>query len=234
MTALRAGAATGVIASTVFVFLGVACGVPCSVAAQKRLELVAYVGRYRPTSILGSGAGVTLKQQASVTEGARLTLWWPGRLGIEATVGSAPSALWSSLNGLNYPAAVQTASAKVLLQVTPPAARAALRVGGGVGRVGHSGNAYPTWYVGPTTFLGGIANVGASIKLTRWMVVRFDAEDFVYPAHVGRCTRTTSSDVCDIWTAALFTNPPITATPTSSVLQHDVVLSIGIGLSGPL
>jgi hypothetical protein len=178
MTALRAVAATGVIASTVFVFLGVACGVPCSVAAQKRLELVAYVGRYRPTSILGSGAGVTLKQQASVTEGARLTLWWPGRLGIEATVGSAPSALWSSLNGLNYPAAVQTASAKVLLQVTPPAARAALRVGGGVGRVGHSGNAYPTWYVGPTTFLGGIANVGASIKLTPWLVVRFDAEEF--------------------------------------------------------
>ncbi len=30
--------------------LGLACGVPCSVAAQKRLELVAYVGRYRPTS----------------------------------------------------------------------------------------------------------------------------------------------------------------------------------------
>src|SRR5260370_21724372 len=135
--------------------LGLACGVPCSVAAQKRLELVAYVGRYRPTSILGSGAGVTLKQQASVTEGARLTLWGPGRLGIEATVGSAPSALSSSLFGLNYPAAVQTASAKVLLQVTPPAARAELRVGGGVGRVGHSGNAYPTWHVAPTTFLGG-------------------------------------------------------------------------------
>jgi hypothetical protein len=231
MTALRAGAATGIIASTVFVFLGVACGVPCSVAAQKRLELVAYVGRYRPTSILGSGAGVTLKQQASVTEGARLTLWWPGRLGIDATVGSAPSALWSGLTGLN-PAAVQTASAKVLLQVTPPAARAALRVGGGVGRVGHSGNAYPTWYVGPATFLGGIANVGASIKLTPWLVVRFDAEDFVYAAHVGDCTRTTSGDVCDIWSTAGTTR--MTATPTASVLQHDVVLSFGIGLSGPL
>jgi hypothetical protein len=203
------------------------------VAAQKRLELVAYVGRYRPTSILGSGAGVTLKQQASVTEGARLTLWWPGRLGIEATVGSAPSALWSSLNGLNYPAAVQTATAKVLLQVTPPAARAALRVGGGVGRVGHSGNAYPTWYVGPTTFLGGIANVGVSIKLTPRLVVRFDAEDFVYAAHVGDCTRTGSiGGVCDIWTVAALTR--MTATPTSSVLQHDVVLSIGIGLSGSL
>lgn len=208
--------------------LGLGCGVPCSVTAQKRLELVAYVGRYRPTSILGSGAGVMLKQQASVTEGARLTLWWPGRLGIEATVGAAASALWSSLSGPNHPAAVQTASAKVLFQVTPLAARAAFRVGGGVGRVGHSGMAYPTWYVGPTTFVGGIANVGASINLTPWLVVRFDAEDFVYPAHVGPCTRTTTSDICDIW----FTAPA--ATPTASVLQHDVVLSIGIGLSGPL
>src|SRR5260370_7262956 len=151
MTALRAVAATGVIASTVFIFLGVACGVPCSVAAQKRLELVAYVGRYRPTSILGSGAGVTLKQQASVTEGARLTLWWPGRLGIEATVGAAPSALWSSLSGLNYPAAVQTASAKVLLQVTPPAARPALPVPGGVAPLGHTAIAYPPWYLAPPT-----------------------------------------------------------------------------------
>jgi hypothetical protein len=205
--------------------LGLACSVPCSVAAQKRLELVAYVGRYRPTSILGSGAGVTLKQQASVTEGARLTLWWPGRLGIEATVGSAASALWSSGSGL-HPAAVQTASAKVLLQLTPPAARAVLRVGGGVGLVGHSGDAY-SFYLGPTTFLGGIANVGASIKLTPWLVARFDAEDFAYSAHIGRCTRTVSG-VCDIW----YTN--VTATPTTSVLQHDVVLSIGIGLSGPL
>jgi len=208
--------------------LGRACGVPCSVAAQKRLELVAYVGRYRPTSLLGSGAGVTLKQQASVTEGARLTLWWPGRLGIEATVGAARSALWSSLTGLNYPAAVQTASAQVLLQVTPLAARAALRVGGGVGRVGHSGMAYPTWYVGPTTFVGGIANVGASVNLTPWLLVRFDAEDFVYAAHVGRCTRTTSGDVCDLLSTSL------TPSRTASVLQHDVVLSIGIGLSGPL
>jgi hypothetical protein len=171
---------------------------------------------------------VTLKQQGSITLGMRMTKWWSGRLGIEGTVGNAPSALWSSLNGLTYPAQVLTVSAKALLQVTPPAARAALHVGGGVGFVGHGGDAYPTWYVGPTTFLSGIANVGASIKLTRWMIVRFDAEDFVYSAHVGDCTRTRSGGVCDIWTTAVLTR--MTATPTGSVLQNDFVLSLGFAL----
>jgi hypothetical protein len=218
------------IRSTVFVLVALACGMPRASAAQTQLEFGLYVGRYRPTSILASGAGVTLKQQGSTTRGIRVTKWWSGRLGIEGTVANAPSALWSSLNGLTHPAQVLTVSAKALLQVTPPAGRAGLHVGGGLGLVDHSGDAYPRWYVGPTTFLSGIANVGASIKLTRWMVVRFDAEDFVYPAHVGDCTRTRSGGACDIWTVAVLTNPPITATPTAAVVQNDFVLSLGFAL----
>jgi hypothetical protein len=219
------------ICSTVFVLFGVACSVPRAAAAQTQWEFGLYVGGYRPTSILASGAGVTLKQQGGTTVGIRMTKWWSGRLGIEGTVANAPSALWSSLRGLTYPAQVLTVSAKALLQVTPPA-RAALHVGGGLGLVGHSGDAYPPWYVGPTTFLSGIVNVGANIKLTRWMVLRFDAEDFVYSAHVGDCTRTGASQggACDIWDTAVLTRPPITATPTSSVVQNDLVLSLGLGL----
>jgi len=218
------------IRSTVFVLLGVACGVHRAAVAQTQLEFALYVGRFRPTSILASGVGVTLKQQGSITLGMRMTNWWSGRLGIEGTVGSAPSALWSSLRGLTYAAHVLTVSAKALLQVTPPAARAALHVGGGVGLVSHDGDAYPPWYVGPTTFLSGIANVGASIKLTRWMVVRFDAEDFVYSAHVGDCTRTGASQggACDIWDTATLMR--ITATPTGSVVQNALVLSLGFAL----
>jgi hypothetical protein len=220
------------IRSTFFVLLGIACGVPGAVVAQTQFEIAPYVGLYRPTSILGSGAGVTLKHQGSSTLGMRVTLWGPGRLAIEGTLGSAPSRLWSSQSGFAYPAHVLTVSAKALLQVTSPAARAALHVGGGVGLVGHGGDAYPPWYVGPTTFLSGIANVGASIRLTRWMVVRFDVEDFVYSAHVGDCTRTGASQrgACDIWDTAVLTRPPITATPTSSVVQNDLVLSLGFAL----
>jgi hypothetical protein len=217
-----------------FALLGTACGL-LPVAAQAQVEVAPYVGLYRPTSILASGAGVTLKQQGSITLGMRIIKWWSGRLGIEGAVGSAPSALWTSLRGLTYPAQVLTVSAKALLRVTPPAARAALHVGGGVGLVGHGGDAYPPWYVGPTTFLSGVVNVGASIKLTRWVVLRFDAEDFVYSAHVGDCTRTGASQggACDIWDTAVLTRPPIKATPTSSVVQNDFALSLGFALRIP-
>src|SRR5260370_758803 len=216
------------IRSTALVLLGVAGGMPRAAVAQTPLEFDLYVGRYRPTSILASGVGVTLKQQGGITVGMRMTKWWSARLGIEGTVGNAPSALWSSLHGLTYPAQVLTASAKALLRVTPSAARATLHVGGGVGCISHSGDAYPTWYVGPTTFLSGIANLGAAINATLWFVFRLDAEDFVYAAHVGDCTRTRSESVCDIWTVAVLTG--VTATPTSSVVQHDFVLSLGFAL----
>ncbi len=218
------------IRSTVFVLLGVACGVPAAAVAQTQLEFAPYGGLYRPTSMLGSGGGVTLKQQGSSTLGVRVTVWWPGGLGIEGTLGSAPSRLWSSEYGFAYPAHVRTVSVKALRQVTPPAARAALHVGGGVGLVSHDGDAYPPWYVGPTTFLSGIANVGASIKLARWLVARFDAEDFVYSAQVDRCTRTGASGpgACDIWNTLLRTG--IIATPTASVVQNDLVLSLGFAL----
>jgi len=180
--------------------------------------------------MLGSGGGVTLKQQRSSTLGIRVTKWWRGRLGLEGTLGYAPSRLRSSQYGFGYPAHVLTVSAKALLQVTPPADRASLHVGGGVGFIGHGGDAYPPWYVGPAAFLGGIANGGASIKLTRWMAVRFDAEDFVYSARVGGCTRTGASQpgACDIWNTYLLTG--IIATPTGSVVQNDLVLSLGLAL----
>src|SRR5437667_1119405 len=44
-------------------------------------------------------------------------------------------------------------------------------------------------------FVGGIANAGAAVKPVGWLRLRFDAEDFVYFAHLGPCThRRTSSD----------------------------------------
>ncbi len=218
------------IRSIVFVLLGVACGVPRAAAAQAQLEFAPYAGLYRPTSVLASGGGETLKQQRSVTLGMRMTKWWPGRLGVEIAAGYAPSPLWSSQYGFTFPARVFTLSAKALLRVTPPAARAALHVGGGVGLVSHGGEAYRPWYVGPRSFLGGIANAGTVIKLARWVAVRFDAEDFVYSAHIGPCTRFEGSidGVCDLWIATSHTGGP-----TGSALQSDLALSLGVALVKP-
>ena len=165
--------------STVFLLLGVASGMPRAARAQTQLEFAPYLGLYWPTSILASGGGETLKQQRSVTLGMRVTKWWPGRLGVEGTVGYAPSPLWSSQYGFTFPAHVLTVSAKAFLRVTSPAAWAALHVGGGVGLVGHGGDAYRPWYVGPKTFVGGVANARAVMKLARWVALQLDAEDLL-------------------------------------------------------
>jgi hypothetical protein len=82
---------------------------------------------------------------------------------------------------------VQTESVKARLRVTPPPARAAVQVAVRVGFVDSRGYAYPASYDGPWTFVGTIGNVGAVIRLIRWVG---DAEDFVYAAHLGRCERT--------------------------------------------
>jgi hypothetical protein len=121
-----------------------------------------------------------------------------------------------------------TVSAKARLRVTPPAARAALYVAGGVGLADHGGYAYPPWYEGPRTFFGGIASVGAVLKLARWVGLRFDAEDFVYSAHLGRCQRfgSNQSGVCDVYAPS---NNSLQS--TGSRLQNDLELSIGFAFA---
>ncbi len=211
--------------STMLALLGAACGVP-PLAGQAELEVATYEGLYWPTSSLATGAGgAIVKHQSSRITGWRVTLW-AGRVGIEGTTGSAPSDLWSSsYGGVTYPAFVRTNSIKARLRVTPPAARAAVQVGGGVGWVRHHGYAFDqAWYLGPWNFTGGIANVGALIKLVRWVGVRFEVEDFVYSSHLGGCTRYLPLGVCDVHGG----DPNAPLASTGSTLQHDLVLSLGI------
>ncbi len=214
--------------STIVLCLGFAF-LPRAAMTQVQLDIVPYVGLYRPTSILASGLGVTLRQQKSIALGMRITKWWSRRLGIEGTVGYAPSPLWSSQYGLTYPAHVLSISAKALLRATPPAARTLVHVGGGVSLISHGGDAYQPWYVGSTTSVAGTATVGAGIRLAQWVAVRLDAEDFVYTTRPGRCTRTGEGAACAIWDAASLTGRPF---PTNSTLQSDVVVSFGIALIG--
>jgi hypothetical protein len=163
-----------------------------------------------------------------VTWGIRVTKWWPGRLGVEGTIGYAPSSLSSSLAYTSpvYPAHVLTVSAKALLRVPLSGVRGVLHVGIGLGAVGHGDGAYPQWYIGPRTFLGGIANLGGVIKLAGPVGLRFDAEDFMYRARLGPCTRSGpgSGSVCDVfgeWAGRT----------TGSRLQNDIVLSLGLGFA---
>ncbi len=209
--------------STAVVLLCIGWGFPRGVTAQTQLEVAPYVGLYLPTNSLESSVDGTVKQQSSVTLGMRVTKWWPGRLGFEASVGYAPSSVLSLGNSL--PAHVLTVSAKVLRRVTPPAARAGLHVGGGVGIVGHGGPAYPDGeYLGPRASFGGIAVVGGVIKLASSLQWRFDAEDFVYFAHLT-CRRTGGGG------GECSGGSTLANTPTPLRLQNDLVLAFGFTLS---
>lgn len=219
-----------------FALLGAVGSLVRPAATQTQWEVAPYVGLYRPSTILGSGDGSypgsapgvrdTVRHQSSVTVGARVTKWSPGRLGFEGSVGYAPSGLWSSLpywGGPVYPAHVLTLGAKALLRVTPPDARVRLHVGGGVGLVGHGGLAYHSdSYSGPTTFFGGIATASGAVMLTGRLRLQFSAEDFSYAARLGPCGRTGPGygGVCDVFGENA-------ARTTGSRLQNDVVLSLG-------
>ncbi len=68
-----------------------------------------------------------------------------------------------------------------------------------MGLVDHGGGAWNSdqSYHGPKMFVGGIANAGAAVKPVGWLRLQFDAEDFVYFAHLGPCTRSgPGSGVC--------------------------------------
>jgi hypothetical protein len=210
-----------------FALLGVACSLP-PLAAQTQWE--PYLGLYWPTNILASDSGRTVKHQSSVTLGLRVIKWWPSRWGFEASFAYAPSSLMSTYtrdNGLPaYAAHVLTASAQALRRLTPIAARARLHVGAGVSLVGHGGgSAYPTEdYAGPRTFLGGIASLGGQIKLDSWLGLRFDAEDYVYSAHLGPCGLSEPFGACDVYGGHTFKS-------TGSRLQNDLVLSLGFSMN---
>ena len=210
---------------------GIACGVTSPApsqtnpaAGQADIGVVPYIGLYWPTNALGSGGGdTTVKHRISPKWGLRVTVL--GRWGVEGTIGYTRSSLVSSYEGA-FPAHVWTVSATVLHRLTPRDARVTRYVGGGLSLIGHGGDAYPpSDYRGPKTFVGGIASAGEVIKLARWMEVRFDAEDVVYLAHLGPCTRTGpgSGSVCDVFSENA-------ARTTNSRLQNDLVLSLAVAL----
>ena len=206
--------------STAVVLLCIAWGFPRGVTAQSQIEVAPYVGLYLPTNSLASGLDGTVKQQSSVTLGMRVTRWWPGRRGFEVSVGYATSSVLN--RGSSLPAHVLTISAKVLWRVTPPAARAGLHVGGGVGIVGRGGPAYSDAnFLGSRASFGGTAVVGGVIKLASSLQWRFDAEDFVYFGYLT-CQRTgAGGGVCGGQASG----------PTPLRLQNDVVLAFGFTLS---
>jgi hypothetical protein len=211
-------ATTGVIASTVFVFLGLACGVPCSVAAQVDLQLVPFAGRYVPNGILVPGTSV--RHNPGLTLGTRATWWLTNPVGIEGTVSFALSRVSSATPGWES-AQVLSFDITPVVRVSPPGPLA-FHMGAGLGLVDHVGDAF-LYARGRTVFFSGIVRAGAALKLgwAPWKALRFDAEYYVYHSRFDTCQRTVG-----IFCGAM----NLTVGSTAPELQRDLVLSVGLAV----
>ena len=201
--------------------------------AQSRVDLEPYAGLFIATTSLTS-SGV-LKQESSLSLGTRLITWLPGRVGLQWTVnyaasGVTPTGADSSCACGSFPfpgpssAHVIAASTQVIARVSPAAATTTFHVGGGIGLVGHGGAAYTvdTYERNRTTAVSGILTAGAAFRLGQSLALRVDAEDYLFPTDF-HCRYTYGTrGVCWAVNQA--------GTPSSSTLQNDLVLSLGLAV----
>ncbi len=197
-------------------------------AAQVRVDFVPYSGVYLPTASVVD-QGISLRQKPAFTLGNRVTLWLPGRVAIEGTFGYSPSGVIArdAFSTLDTSAYVITASARVLVRLSPADAATSLHVGGGVGLVGHRGDAYaggPNSGVGGTSRVGGIVLVGGTFKLgPSPLALRLDVEDYVFRAHFDNLSACLSEfGVCELMSGA--------PAATRAKLQNDLVVSFGVAV----
>lgn len=169
-----------------------------------------------------------LRQATSVSLGSRLTVWLPGRVGIEFTVNYAPSDVkgigaYSGAFAGPTAAHVMAGSAKALVRQGSPDATPAFHVGGGVGIVDYGGPAYSFGDLqsGHASF-SGIVTGGATFGLSSSLAMRLDAEDYVFIAHFQCSYNYQDRGVC----AAVNQG----GQNSSSKLQNDLVLSLGLAI----
>jgi hypothetical protein len=202
--------------------IGVALGaVPLCLAAQAKIEFTPFVGLYLPTAdlfeirdFLVAGDKVTGKQKTTVVFGGRLGMWATNRIAVEGSFGYAPSkgeATYTDPSNVtsrsDTAGHVILASGRVLVGFGPTGGNTwwHLILGGGI--VAHGGPAYDG--ASGTTDLGGIAGIGARVKVRGSMAVRLDVEDNLFSAKF----RDDASGV----------EPP-------SRFQNDIVILVGLAV----
>jgi hypothetical protein len=226
-------------------------GLPSAGAAQVNFEFVPYVGVYLPTQNLvdhvpaanlwNYSPQLSLKQNAGVALGGRLTAWGTSRFGVEVTLGYSRS----DLSAVTIPflvdnsAHVITASVRALMRISPVGRSPWLRLGGGLGFVSRGGGAYSEWgttrpSVCGTSRLAGVVSASAGFALGRGrLALRLNAENYMYPAGLyvngetpgcgdinwSQC-RGFGNQVCNI----------IEAVSPTNKFQDDLVLSVGLAL----
>lgn len=196
--------------ATVMALLTALTSTPSTALAQ--FEIASYFGSYLPTgAVIEEGAdplgGLTrdrYEHRPAVAYGGRLTFWFSGRLGLEASLLATGSTL-SYVSGdplnfagqpataIDYDARVLAVTGRVRLRLGSPGTPLAPHVLGGLGVIKRSGRAYDghdienlslslAGEVEGTSDLVGVIGAGLSIELTRHLRIRLDLEDYISSA----------------------------------------------------
>lgn len=152
-------------------------------AAQGGVNLVPWAGIYVPTSNSVGSLGEDLSRDVSVAGGARLTFWGTGNLGLEATLGYAPSKIGDQT--INERVNLLLANARLMLALSPVTNRVGFYVAGGPALLARGSNPFDDDR--SSTDLGGVLGAGLSFGGGENSRVgfRIDLEDYLYNGDFG-------------------------------------------------
>lgn len=139
----------------------------------------------------------TGKHKAGLALGGRVDLWFTEAFGIEGTFVYAFSSAETEISGsdagvpfsesADTSAYVWLASLKGLYRFRPQDGFN-IHIGGGLALISRGGNAYDYLSEGfgtdieGLTDIGAVVNVGATFDVAKKLAIRFDVEDYIYPA----------------------------------------------------
>jgi hypothetical protein len=187
------------------VLLAALFALPAPLAGQ--VTISPNIGVYIPTSELAkAAAGEEFKQEISLLVGGRLGIGFSQRLGLTVTADYSPSELRFNAGGTEErtPGNVLTGSGRLTFNVLPPASPVILMLHGGASMIRRSGEAFEDQL--DRTDVGGVAGATFGLRLGSLLSFYVNADDYFYNASFEG------------------------GTTTDAVMQHDIHLSVGLGV----
>ena len=175
--------------------------------ASAQISLSPNIGVYIPTAELArAAAGEEFKQEISLLVGGRLGIGFGPRVGLTVTADYSPSELRFNAGGseARTPGNILTGSGRLTFQVLPPASPVLVMLHGGASVIRRGGEAFEDQL--DRTDIGGVAGATLGLRLGGLLSFYVNADDYIYNAS--------------------FEGP----TATEQVMQHDIHLSVGLGV----
>jgi hypothetical protein len=190
-------------------------GFPSVGAAQRKIEVVPFVGLYIPTANVvdqfdsACSCQVSTKQRTALDVGARVVVWATDRLALEGAFGYSPSGATTTAPGyatIDRSGTVITTTARVLAALGSRTRNRYVYLSGGIGLVVRGGDAW-NGTMGRTR-LAGVVGAGVRFAVAPPLALRAELDDLLYSAQFSTAqTR-----------------------PTQSQFQHDLALSLGLAV----